>query len=190
MQGRFSPIAPLLLLLAGLDGIVAANQSMIATQSEVGYVATQMGVPVDGSFGRFDARIDLDPARLQFSSVSLSVDTSSVIFPSPDVLKELAKPDWFDTARYPTAEFRSSRIRALGNGRYEIAGSLTIKGHTHDVVVPVTLSRSGTISVATGAVTIKRLDYEVGVGDWRDTSVVEDEVRIQFRIALSGLDAG
>src|ERR1700758_2065594 len=140
MPTLFPRIAPLMLILAGTAIGAGAQQSVIAGQSEVGYGATQMGVPVEGSFGRFDAQIDLDPARLTASSVALSVDTSSLDFPSPDVLKELAKPDWFDTARYPTAEFRSSRIRALGEVRFEIAGALTIKGHTHEVVVPVSLS--------------------------------------------------
>ena len=104
------PLALTLLALAGVAGLVAANQALIANQSEVMYVATQMGSEVEGNFGRFEAQINLDPDKPQTSSVWFAVDTSSVIFPSPDVLKELAKPDWFDTAHYPRAEFRSSRI--------------------------------------------------------------------------------
>ena len=170
--------------------IGSAKQSIIAGLSELAYVATQMGVPVEGSFGRFDARVDLDPNKPEEGSVSLSVDTSSVVFPASDVLRELAKPDWFDTARYPGAEFRSTRIRALGSDRYEVEGSLTIKGRSRAVVVPVSLSRSGPTMLAAGTLTIKRLDYDVGVGDWRDTSVVENEVQVRFRIELSGTDPG
>jgi polyisoprenoid-binding protein YceI len=183
-------IALILVALAGAASVGAANQAMIANQSEVAYVASQLGVQVEGNFGRFDAQINLDPERLQASSVNFSVDTSSVIFPSTDVQRELAKPDWFDTAHFPRAEFRSSRIRALGNGRYEIGGTLSIKGHARDVVFPVTLSRSGATTFATGALTIKRLDYGIGQGEWSDTSLVEDEVQIKFKIALSGLAQG
>jgi polyisoprenoid-binding protein YceI len=178
------------LVLVVLAGLAVARPTVIPGQSEVGYVATQMGVPVEGNFARFDARIDLDPAKPEASSVSVSVDTSSLDFPAPDVLKELTKSDWFDTAHYPTAQFQSRRIRSLGEGRFEIAGALTIKGHTRDVVVPVSLTRSGSTSFAAGSVTIRRLDYDVGVGDWRDTSVVEDDVRIRFRIAVNGLAPG
>jgi len=171
----------------GAAGVAAASQALIANQSEVVYVSSQMGVQVEGNFGRFEAQIDLDPDRLQTSSVSFAVDTSSVIFPSSDVQKELAKPDWLDTARYPKAEFRSNRIRRLGDGRYEIAGTLTIKGHARDVVFPVSLSRSGATTFATGVMTIKRLDYGVGQGEWGDTSLVADEVQIKFKIAFSGM---
>jgi polyisoprenoid-binding protein YceI len=177
-------------LTLGAAAVAAANQSLIANQSEVGYVSTQMGVPVEGNFGRFEAQIDLDPDRLQTSSVSFAVDTSSVIFPSSDVQKELAKPDWFDTAHYPRAEFRSTRIRRLGEGRYELAGTLTIKGHSREVVFPVSLSRSGATTFATGVLTIKRLDYGVGQGEWGDTSLVADEVQIKFKIAFSAAPPG
>jgi len=184
------PLALTLLALAGVAGLVAANQALIANQSEVMYVATQMGSEVEGNFGRFEAQINLDPDKPQTSSVWFAVDTSSVIFPSPDVLKELAKPDWFDTAHYPRAEFRSGRIQRLADGRYEIAGVLTIKGRAHDVVFPVSMSRSGATTFATGSLTIKRLDYGVGQGEWGDTSLVANEVHIKFKIALSGVTSG
>jgi len=186
-------VRPLILssaLMLGAAGVAAANQALISSQSQVAYVSTQMGAQVEGSFGRFEAHIDLNPDKLQTSSVSFAVDTSSMDFPSADVLKELAKPEWFDTAHYPKAEFRSSRIRRLDDGRYELAGTLTIKGHARDVVFPVTLSRSGATTFATGVLTIKRLDYGVGQGEWGDTSLVADEVQIKFRIAFSGMSPG
>jgi polyisoprenoid-binding protein YceI len=185
MQQRLFELA--LVALAGAAGSVAAGQALLADQSELAYVSTQMGVPVDGTFSRFEARIDLDPDRLQTSSVTFSVDMSSVVFPAEDVQRELAKPDWFDTARYPRAEFRSTRIQRLSDGRYQVAGTLTIKGHARDVVFPVTLGRSGATTLATGALAIKRLEYGVGQGEWGDTSVVADEVQIRFKLALNGV---
>jgi polyisoprenoid-binding protein YceI len=184
-----SPRIALTLLLALAAGAGVASQVVIADKSEVAYVATQMGVQVEGNFSRFDAQINLDPARLQTSSVAFSVDTSSVIFPSDEVLKELAKPDWFDTAHFPRAEFHSTRIRALESGRYEISGMLTIKGHAREVVVPVSLSRAGATTFASGTLTIKRLDFGIGRGEWSDTSLLEDPVQIKFKIALSGLSS-
>jgi polyisoprenoid-binding protein YceI len=188
MNWRWMPFA--LATLVGAAGVVAANQTLIANQSDVSYVASQMGGQVEGNFGRFEAQIDLDPNKLQTSSVWLAVDTSSVIFPAPDVQKELAKPDWFDSAHYPKAEFRSTRIRRTDDGRYEIAGTLTIKGHAREVVFPVSLSRSGATTLAIGDLTIKRLDYGVGQGEWGDTSLVADEVQIKFKIALAGMPSG
>ncbi len=187
MRVRGAGIVALVLTMAGAMGVGLANQPMIADQSEVTYVASQAGVQVEGNFNRFDAQVNLDPKHPESSSVSFSVDTASVAFPSSDVQNELARPDWFDTSRFPKAQFRSSSLRGLGAGRYEIAGTLTIKSHVHDVRFPVDLKRSGATTFAVGALSIKRLDYGIGEGEWSDTSLVDDEVQIKFKIALSGL---
>jgi len=187
MQMRRSAVAMIVLVLSGAASVVLAEQTLIADKSEVVFVSSQMGVPVDGSFSKFQAQVTLDPTRLQSSSVSFTVDVSSVVFPSDDVQKELAKPDWFDTAHFPKAEFKSSRIRDLGGGRYEISGTLTIKGRAREVTFPISLSRSGTITFATGTLTIKRLQFGIGQGEWGDTSLVADDVQIKFKIALSGV---
>jgi polyisoprenoid-binding protein YceI len=179
--------AVVMIALGSVASVVLAEQTLIADKSEIVYVSSQMGVSVDGSFSKFQAQVNLDPKQLQASSVSFAVDTSSVDFPSEDIRKELAKPDWLDTAHFPRAEFKSSRIRDLGGGRYEITGTLTIKGHAREVTCPVSLSQSGSTTFATGTLTIKRLQFGIGQGEWSDTSLVADDVQIKFKIALSGV---
>jgi polyisoprenoid-binding protein YceI len=55
--------------------------------------------------------------------------------------------------------------------------------------VPVTLSAAGANHTATGAFTIKRLEFRIGDGEWADTSMVADEVQVTFKLALAGLGA-
>ena len=100
---------------------------------------------------------------------------------------ELPKPAWFDAAKHPSASFESTAIKALGEGRFEVAGKLAIKGAARDVVVPVALAQAGPRSIATGAFTIKRLDFGIGEGEWSDTSIVANDVQVRFKLALSGL---
>jgi polyisoprenoid-binding protein YceI len=64
---------------------------------------------------------------------------------------------------------------------------LTIKGASRNVVVPVALAQTGAATTATGAFVIKRLDFKVGDGDWKDTSMVADDVQVRFRLALTGV---
>ncbi|TNY05504.1 YceI family protein, partial [Escherichia coli] len=83
--------------------------------------------------------------------ISFTVDLGSVSLGDPSYDKELAAATWFDTKRNGRASFVSSAIRPTGAGRYDVAGKLTIKGATQDVVVPITL----TGGVAAGSVAIK-----------------------------------
>ena len=44
-------------------------------------------------------------------------------------------------------------------------------------------------TVATGAFLLKRLDFQLGDGDWKDTSVVANEVQVKFKLTLAGVGA-
>jgi polyisoprenoid-binding protein YceI len=70
-----------------------------------------------------------------------------------------------------------------------VAGKLTIKGASQNVSVPVTLAQAGAATTATGAFVIKRLDYKIGDGDWKDTSMVANDVQVRFKLALTGVGA-
>lgn len=164
-----------------------AQQRLLPQQSELVFVSKQMGVPVQGRFQRFDAQLAFDPARLASSRVAFSVDTASATLGIRESDAELPKPVWFSAAKFPRATFTSSAIRALGQGRYEVAGQLSIKGVSQDVVVPFTLSQNGATTNASGAFTIKRLVFKIGENEWADTSMVADDVQVKFRFALSGV---
>ena len=178
-----------LCLLLGFCGAMAqANlPSVVAAQSDIGFVSHQMGVPIAGSFRSFDVQMSFDPATPQKGRLAISVDVTSVELPTDDAMREVVKPAWFDAQHFPRAVFESSAIRGLDRGRYEITGSLTIKGHAREVVVPVVLEQTGELTFASGALVVHRLDFSIGEGDWTDTSVVDDDVQIKFRLALSGI---
>lgn len=155
--------------------------------SEIAFTITQMGVPVEGTFAKFDARIALDPKKPEAGSVTLVVDTGSAAFGAPEVDTELPRPTWFNVPKFPQAMFTSTSIKPAGAGRFEVAGTLAIKGTTRDLVVPVTLTQSGATSTASGAFAIKRRDFKIGEGEWADTSLLADDVKVRFKLVLSGL---
>jgi polyisoprenoid-binding protein YceI len=85
--------------------------------------------------------------------------------------------------------FQSSAIKAVGAGRFDVAGKLTIKGLARDVTVPVQLAQAAGTSTASGGFTLKRLEFKVGDGEWSDTSLVADDVQVRFKLVLSGMVA-
>ncbi|NVM90003.1 polyisoprenoid-binding protein YceI [Variovorax sp. SG517] len=162
---------------------------LVADKSQIVFVTKQMGVPVEGSFKKFDAQVAFDPKKPEGGSVALQIDTASAGFGVPMSDAELPRQPWFDAAHFPQASFQSSAIKALGDGRFEMAGKLTIKGTSKYVTVPVSIAPApgGNYAVASGSLTIQRLDYKVGDGEWTDTSVVGNEVQVRFRFTLAGL---
>ncbi|MGC4061858.1 MAG: YceI family protein [Aquabacterium sp.] len=166
----------------------AADQALVPAQSEITFVAKQLGVPLNGRFKTFTAQSAFDPKAPQTSKIAFQVDLGSATV-SADADSELGKPDWFNTAKFPKATFQSSAVKALGGGKFEVAGKLAIKGNARDLIVPVTLAQAGGLSTFTGTFPIKRLDFKVGDGDWADTSVVANDVQVKFKIVLQGVPA-
>jgi polyisoprenoid-binding protein YceI len=173
--------------LATLALAASAQQKLVPAQSEIAFTSRQMGVPVDGKFKKFDAQIAFDPKKPEAARIAFTVDLASVTFGSSDTEAEVAKPDWFNTKAFPQASFQSTTVKATGPGKYEVAGKLTIKGASQNVVVPVALAQAGGTTTATGGFTLKRLDFKIGDGDWKDTSMVANEVQVKLKFALTGV---
>ena len=160
---------------------------LVPAGSEIGFTTKQMGVPVDGKFSAFSAQIVLDPKKPETGTVSFSIDTGSARFGSAELDAEVPKPTWLSVALFPKATFQSSSIKTSGPGRFDVAGKLTIKGSVRDITVPVQLLQSGASSTASGAFTIKRLEFKVGEGEWADTSLLANDVQVRFKLVLSGM---
>lgn len=164
------------------------TQTLVPAQSEVVFVARQLGVPIQGRFQRYAVRSQFDPKAPQRSQVGIDIELGSATM-NPDADAELPKAEWFNVAKFPKASFQSTSIRATGPGRFEATGQLSIKGQARPVVVPVQITQAQGLSVATGQFKLKRLDFKVGDGDWRDTSIVADEVEVRFKFALRNMPA-
>lgn len=164
----------------------AAALNLVAAQSEVGFVVRQIGVPLNGRFQRFTAQGQFDPRAPQAGQIGFEVDLGSVSL-NPDADAELPKPEWFHTARFPKAGFQSTRITATGPGRFDVAGRLTMKGLSRDLVVPVQLSQAQGLSTVTGTATLRRLDFKIGDGEWTDTSVVANDVQVRIKLVFRGM---
>jgi polyisoprenoid-binding protein YceI len=184
---RFLSAAALLLALLAGPALAAPPAARLQPeQSRISFTSKQMGVPVEGRFKRFDAQVMLDPQRPEDGRVVLEIDTGSAAL-SPMADAELPKAPWFDTAHFPRAVFRSSSIRAAGPGRLDVTGRLELKGMAREITVPVVLERGqGQETVASGSFMLRRLDFKVGDGEWTDTAMVADEVRVSFRLVLAG----
>ena len=160
---------------------------LVPAGSEIAFTTRQMGVPVDGKFSAFSAQIALDPKKPEAGTISFNIDTGSARFGSAELDAEVPKPTWLNVALFPRASFQSSSIKAIGAGRFEVSGKLTIKGSARDITVPVQLVQSGASSTASGVFNIKRLEFKVGDGEWTDTSLLANDVQVRFKLVLSGM---
>lgn len=164
---------------------VAAVLKTDTAKSSVSAVFKQMNVPVEAKFKRFSAQIDYNSAKPESAKASVDIDIPSFDLGDPDISKEAQKKEWFNGAQFPKASFVSSALKPAGAGRMDVSGKLTIKGKTADVSFPMTVRQEGNTQVFEGTLPIKRLAFNIGEGEWKDTSMVADEVLIKFRVVAA-----
>jgi polyisoprenoid-binding protein YceI len=90
---------------------------------------------VRGRFDKMEGHIVADSGDLSKSSVTFTAQTESIDTNVAPRDADLRSPSFFDTDKYPTLTFQSTRIHKDG-GHYVADGQLTIKGVTHPVSIP------------------------------------------------------
>jgi polyisoprenoid-binding protein YceI len=163
-----------------------AHAQIDVAHSTITATSKQMNVPVEGKFTKFSAQLAFDPAQPAAGSAKVDVDMTSYDLGDETYNDEVRGKDWFDTKRFPGATFVSSAIASAGADKFNVTGKLTIKGKSQTVVVPVTVTTQGAAHVFDGALTIRRSQYDIGLGEWKDTSVVADDVVIKFHFVGAG----
>ena len=167
----------------------AAAQGLVMDKSEIRFVSKQMGVNVEGRFRKWKANVVFLPKAPAKSKAEFEIDLGSIDLASDESETEIKSPLWFDIVKFPTAHFASTSIKSVSADRYEIAGRLTLKGVTKDIVVPMAFKKDASgNNVGEGSFSLKRLDYKVGEGLWSDPEMVANDVTIRVRMVLPPLD--
>ena len=175
-----------LAVLASPAASAVEYRTVLPAQSAIGFEFSQMGVSIRGGFKRFVAQLIFDPAKPETARAQIDIDLASIDAGSSEADEESAGRLWFNSNVYPRAQFVSSQIRPLGNNRYEMRGTLTLKGRSREMAVPVTFKPGKTAAIFEGAFVLKRLDFGVGEGMWADVATVANEIQVAFRITATG----
>ena len=157
----------------GAASVAFADQKLLPAQSEIVFVSKQMGVSVEGRFKKFDAQLAFDPAKPEASKIAFTVDVASAALGVPETDAELPKANWFNASKFPQATFQSTAVKGLGGGKFEVRGTLGIKGAIRNVVVPVVVVVTGGTEPATAG-PLGGTDV-AGAGDTGDAGGIADE---------------
>lgn len=135
-------------------------------------------------FNKTTGKVVLDKAA-KTGSVDIVIDTKSVDTGSTLFNEHIQAEDFLDTAKYPTATFKSTKVTFNGDKPATIEGDLTLKGVTKKVTLTVTsflamphpMQKKDAIG-ANAHTTVKRTDFNMG----KYAPNVGDEVRIDIAL--------
>lgn len=176
-------LAALLALSLATDAR-AATAWRVLPGSTLGFTASYQGEDFEGRFSRFTPSIAFDPKDLAGSRFDVLVQLASTDTRNDERDEMLRGEGFFNARRSPTARYLASRFRALGGDRYVAEGTLSLNGISKPVSLAFTWS-GGARPVLAGTATLRRLDFGVGTGEWSDTELLPDAVRVKTRLLLA-----
>jgi polyisoprenoid-binding protein YceI len=135
---KTAAIAFSLVTLASLPARAADVYTIDPAHSDVSFQVRHLVSQVRGRFNDYSGTIAMDPANLAKSSVEFRVKSASIDTQLPDRDKHLRSADFFDVEKYPEIVFKSSKITPNGKDRYNVAGTLTLRGVAKQITLPVT----------------------------------------------------
>jgi polyisoprenoid-binding protein YceI len=166
-------------LLAASTLLLAAPLSVgPATKSTLTATFRQLGVAVENPFTRWSGSIDYDARNVAAATARIEVDMASYDIGDPLYAAELAKKAWFDIKAHPKGTFQSTAIRPVSATRFDATGTLTLKGKSQAVTIPVTVGAGG--NSFDGSFSISRKAFGIGDPVW--DSAVDDAITIRFHL--------
>ena len=146
---------------------------------------------VRGRFLSLGGTLRIDEDDPTASSVTASIDTASVSTGQEQRDAHLRSDDFFAAEQYPAMTFVSTRVERDGDDAWKIAGDLTIRGVTREVVLDTEVEGRGVDAFGkdragfTATTTLNRKDFGLNWNGVIETGgvVVSDKVRITLDIA-------
>jgi polyisoprenoid-binding protein YceI len=160
------------------------------THSEVAFQVRHLVTRVRGRFTDFSGTIQFDEAYPEQSSVAFDIKAASIDTGTPDRDAHLRSGDFFDAEQFPSIIFTTSRVAKASAERFDIEGTLTIRGLARTVTLPVSYLGTATDPWGNarvgfeGEVTINRKDFGLNWNAALETGgfLVGDDVKISVSL--------
>ena len=176
------------MLLAGwISAVRAADAAvpewqLLPAKSSLVFVFGQAGTDEKGRFRTFPSQLKFAADAPGQSGFDVTIDMKSVDTGDKDRDEILLSKDMFDVRKWPQAHFKTLKIEKRGENEYQADAELTIRDQTRPLPFPFRLD----ISEEQGKqvfrlqteVTINRLDFGVGQGEWKATTWIPDPVKV------------
>jgi polyisoprenoid-binding protein YceI len=160
-------------------GETVARHRIDPARSRLSFFATSRFVDAPGLFHRFRGEIRVDREAPERSAVVVEVEAASIDTRNARRDDHLRSEDFFWVERFPLVRFQSDRVERAGDG-FTVAGSLTMRGVTRALAVPLAVSKQGQVLTVRGQFVVRQSDF--GFPYRGLLNPIRDDVQITFEL--------
>ena len=193
MKKTLTPLALAAVLTLASVPALAQTWTADPAHSTVGFQVRHMMISnVKGSFDKFAATVEGNPADPSTAKISATIEVATVNTREPKRDDHLRSGDFFDAAKFPQMTFTSTKVEKVSATKAKVTGNLTLRGVTKPVTLdveytaPVKSPWGQTVVGANATGKINRQDFGVAFNKALEAGgvLVGDEVTIQLELEL------
>lgn len=161
----------------------AAGAFKLDSASTIGFIGAKVTGDHKGGFKTFEGSADVADGKL--SALMVTVQTDSIFSDAEKLTEHLKSPDFFDTAKFPTATFKlTEATEDKKEGQtHMVAGELMMHGVTKKVTFPANVEVTDGEIKAKADFKVNRKDFEI-VYAGKPDDLIKDEVALQLDLTF------
>ncbi|TFB30401.1 YceI family protein [Lelliottia nimipressuralis] len=136
------------------------------------------------TFSGITGAVTLNPDNDVDDHIHVTIPVATLVASNKLLTWQLKSDMFFESERYPTIEFISSRVVDVGSGRFRVFGTLTVRNIARPVILEATVKDPHAQAITLDATTaISRAAY----GMDKFALVVDDRIAIAIAIQAHGV---
>lgn len=178
-------------LLAGCLPLLAVAETACfqadGDSGELNFRGVVEGTGFSGFFEDFRVRLCMEEQQLDSAEIEVRVQMAAATVGNREGDEALRGQYMFAVSLFPEAVWRSSSVAASGDG-YLAQGQLSLRGISAEQPVNLKLERDGDALWLSGTAEVRRLDFNVGSGEFEDPDFIRNRIDLRFELELAPAD--
>ena len=161
----------------------AETLAITPENSKLEFVGSKVTGSHNGSFKQFSGVIELAKEGVEKSRVTIDIDTNSIVTDTDRLTAHLKTPDFFDVAKYPKANFTSTKIEpaTTAGATHTVTGNLEMHGVKKSISFPSTIQVAPDAASVNAEFAINRRDFGINYAG-QANDLIRDEVVMKLTI--------
>ena len=171
--------------------VQAADWNLDPVHSAIEFSVRHLAISkIKGKFNKFDAKMVFDGKAVENGSAEFTIQVASIDTDNEKRDTHLKSSDFFAVEENPTITFKSKKVTAVKDGKFQIVGDMTMRGVTKEVTFDcelhgvVTGPGGNTRAGFSAETTINRHDFGVSWSKTLDAGglIVGNDVKLTLEL--------
>ncbi len=141
---------------------------------------------VTGKFNTFDGFVSLDFSNQNNNKALINVSIDSLDLNYKRYRNLLLSEVFFDAEKFPLGLIDTNNFQFnYEDNKINLIGELTIKGKSQNIPIHIKVIKLGSELVQVKSeISFSRNDFEIGIGNWKNTTILKNKIKIKANIFL------